>query len=127
MGKAGHPAHRPLRKKNRIGFRRGNCHGKVTGYGQSKTPVWLRRHRRRAHARMTSDDVATLCGLFASIPNHFFEDGFERGLPFDGAFASTFEFDPALIEALDHLNSRHGILHALSAEDLFPSSSWNRF
>src|SRR6202453_6760 len=68
----------------------------------------------------------SLCGLFASIPNHFFEGGFERGLPLDGAFEPTFEFDPALIEALDHLNSRRGILHTLSAKDLFPSSSWNR-
>src|ERR1700728_2830849 len=68
----------------------------------------------------------SLCGLFASIPNHFFEDGFERGLPFEGAVESTFEFDPALIEALDHLNSRGGILHTLSAKDLFPSSSWHR-
>src|SRR6202021_445082 len=68
----------------------------------------------------------SLYGLFASIPNHFFEDGFERGLPFDGAFESTFEFDPALIEALDHLYSRRGIFHTLSAKDLFPSSSWNR-
>src|ERR1700722_3323654 len=68
----------------------------------------------------------SLCSLFASIPNHFFEDSFERGLLFDGAFESTFEFDPALIEALDHLNSRRGILHTLSAKDFFPSRSRNR-
>ncbi|HXN28235.1 MAG TPA: hypothetical protein VN902_14005, partial [Candidatus Acidoferrales bacterium] len=68
----------------------------------------------------------SLRGLFASIPNHFFEDGFERGLRFAIAFESTFELDPALLETLDHLNSRGGILPTLSAKDLFPSSSWNR-
>src|ERR1700678_596581 len=68
----------------------------------------------------------SLCNLFASIPNHFFEDGFERGRSFNGAFEATFEFDPALIEAFDHLNSRRGILHTLSAKDLLPSNSWNR-
>src|ERR1700721_4165820 len=68
----------------------------------------------------------SLCSLFASIPNHFFEDGFERGRPLDGAFESTFEFDPALIDAFDHMNSRRGIFHTLSAKDFLPSRSWNR-
>jgi hypothetical protein len=49
----GHFAHRTLRKENRIRLRRGNCHGNVTGHGQSKTAVRLKRHRRQAHARMT--------------------------------------------------------------------------
>ena len=48
----------------------------------------------------------------------FLRGQFERGLPFDIAFESTFEFDPDLIEALDDLNSRRRILPALSATDL---------
>jgi len=63
MGKVGHQTRatlsmgstdtlhiKPSGRKNRIGLRWGNCHGKVTSYGQSKTAIWLKRHRRQADA-----------------------------------------------------------------------------
>ena len=49
-----HFAHTTLRKENRIRLRRGDCHGKVISQVQTKTAVWLKRHRRQAHARMTN-------------------------------------------------------------------------
>jgi hypothetical protein len=35
-------------------------------------------------------------------------------------FTGTLEVDPAFVEAVDHADARHGVLHALRAEAAIP-------
>jgi len=52
----------------------------------------------------------------------------DDGLEGHGAlavFAGTFKVDPAFVESVDHPDARHGVCHALRAEELFPGLARN--
>src|SRR5277367_783772 len=53
------------------------------------------------------------------------DHGFERQAS-SAILAAALEIDPAFVEAVDHADARHGMLHALRSEELFPAITGDR-
>src|SRR5580693_1208460 len=60
-----------------------------------------------------------------------FDEPLEHGSQLDFSLSrarlTALEFNPAFVEAIEHLNAGHGVLHALRFEQRFPSLAWHRF
>src|SRR5580700_948291 len=55
------------------------------------------------------------------------EHGSQLDFSLSRAGLAALEFNPALVEAVEHLNAGHGVLHALRFEQRLPSLAWHRF